>query len=1241
LRDLAIYHLSMKPISRASGRSAVAAAAYRAGESLTNERDGLTHDFSRRVGVEHAEIVLPFGVEAVWANDRSALWNAAERSEQRKDARVAREFEIALPNELTAEQRLEAARAFAQSLADRYGAAVDVAVHSPHGETDIRNHHAHLMMTVRSVEPEGLGDKTLMEQENKWLLSRALPTTQLQLREVRQSWEGIANERLAAAGLDIRIDHRSHQERGLEIEPTEHMGVHATHMQRDGMDVSRVRLDAEAARRNGELIRQKPEQVLSLITGEKSVFDRHDIARTLHRYVDEPEAFQTAFATVMASPALVELQSEQPSGQGGIDRRIQSGQARYSTREMVNLERNLADSAMRMREGRGHGVERQHVQAALAGQDAAIRQSVATDSIAKLERGEVSAADRTRQITTAGLSEEQRIAVEHITGGEQIAAVVGFAGAGKSTMLSAARQAWERQGFSVHGAALSGKAAEGLEESSGIASRTLASWDHGWEAGRGELGPKDVLVIDEAGMVGSRQLARIVGETERRGTKLVLVGDHEQLQAIGAGAPFRAIAERTGFAELRDIRRQRDGWQRAASMDFARHRTGEGLGAYAEHGGVSFSQSREGARSQIVRDYMADLQERPDGSRLAMAHRRVDVRALNEEIRTARQEGGDLARGGEAGERSFQTNDGERYFAAGDRIVFLENNRDLGVKNGMLGTVTAVEDGRLEARLDAKGRAGAERTVSMAIADYAAIDHGYATTIHKTQGATVDRSFVLASSTMDRHLTYVAMTRHRDEGRLYAGRDEFTNRHAGRLVEHGKAPYEHDPQNRGSYYVTLQTDAGSKRTIWGVDLERAMLETAPKIGDRIGLEHRGSETVRLPDGRTAERHSWRVRSADELAFRQLKYKLSRDGSKETTLDYAKDFAQRRGIAGQLGVHSEIEVPRQFEPWSPERGGEGAVARQSQAGTTPADLRDRRASHSQGLGSGEDRHSEPSPGKPETQQQRSPIIPEWAPGLREERQAARETVAQAPSVQQPDKKRGLFAGLKLDTGGERSDFSREQGSTGVSKSLGRAGGPDGAARRSDNTDLVRATEAYARSYRDAARMGEMGLPVVEHQKVALHKAGAALDGLRPGSTVELQSALRHDPQTRRVMNEAKGPERATQLLAGMARERQAQQDPTIRAERLVARWNKLEEEHGKLGRWQQREDREKVEAGLRAIAGEIAKDSTVEMALREKQRELGIREDSRLGQAIRQADIGKALERSLDRGERDREQDRSR
>ncbi len=777
---MAIYHCSMKPVSRGGGRSAVAAIAYRTASRIMNEREGLVHDFTRKSGVVHCEIVLLEGSQAKWALDRSVLWNAVEFAEKRKDARLAREFEIALPHELNADQRLALVRAFARDLADRYGAAVDFAIHAPGGESDIRNIHAHVMMTTRTVGPDGLGEKTLIERENKWLLNHDLPTSQMQLREIRQAWETHANRALMQAGHEIRIDHRSHLERGLEIEPTEHMGVHASEIDRRGGSVSRTRIDEEAARRNAELIKQKPEQVLTLITGEKSVFDRYDVARALHRYIDDFGQFRNAFAAVMGSKALVELRKET----GGE-------LARYTTREMLEIEHAMAASADRMSQHSGHGVNRHHVDQALRLQDEAIRAMTEGTSSRRVEQGNAaSSTGEPRSMPQAGLSEEQRLAVRHVTGLEQIAAVIGFAGAGKSTMLAAARTAWEAQGYRVHGAALAGKAAEGLEESSGIISRTLASWEHSWQAGRAELGSSDILVIDEAGMVGSRRLGRFVEEVERRGAKLVLVGDHEQLQAIGAGSPFRAIAERIGAVELSEIRRQKEDWQRQASIAFATHRTGEGLSAYADRGQVHFADSKDGARDALVRDYLADRDERPKDSRIALAHRRADVRAINDAIRSELQARGVLAKddavepghsdrqgavqegAGTNREIVYQTNDGRRGFAPGDRIVLLENNRDLGVKNGMLGMVTAVEPDAIQVRLDGSGQ-NAARLISIPVRSYQSFDHGFATTIHKSQGATVDRAFVMASTTMDRHLTYVAMTRHRHAVGLYAGRDEL------------------------------------------------------------------------------------------------------------------------------------------------------------------------------------------------------------------------------------------------------------------------------------------------------------------------------------------------------------------------------------------------------------------------------------------------------------------------------------
>lgn len=913
---MAIYHLSTKPVSRSSGRSAVASAAYRCAVLLVNQRDGLVHDFTRKEGVAHSEIVLPQGVSAGWALDRSTLWNAAEFAEKRKDARVAREFEIALPHELSPEGRLKAARAFAQDLANRYGAAVDFAIHSPSEHGDIRNHHAHVLMTTRQVGKAGLGEKTCLEHKNARLLANGMATTDMQLRDIRQSWEGIANRQLQHEGLDVRIDHRSHIERGLELSPTEHMGVHASQMRQQGMAVERGRLDDEAARQNAALIRQKPEQVLTLISHEKSVFDRHDIAKTLHRYInDDAQTFQNAFAAVLASSALVELQAERiDPGTGKVSN------ARYSTREMIDLELAMARSAVRLHQAQSHGVDPRHVDRAIERQDRSLRRS---------SGGMLAASD-----PSAGLSDEQRHAIKHITGSERIAVVVGFAGAGKSTMLTAARKAWEAQGYQVHGAALSGKAAEGLEESSGIESRTLASWSYSWDQGRNLIGSSDLFVIDEAGMVGSRQLARFIGEAEERGAKIVLVGDHEQLQAIGAGAPFRAIAEQIGHVELSGIRRQRHDWQRQASVAFATHKTAEGLAAYRDHGDIHFAESRDAAMAQIVRDYIDDNEKRPDGTRVAMAHRRADVRALNATIRSELQnrqrlerslglsdgpdrgDRGDVEDRGNSGdvaELTFQTSNGKRAFASGDRIIFLENNRDLGVKNGMLGTVEDVEKGRIVARLD--GRGG--DSVSIPTDSYQAIDHGYATTIHKNQGATVDRAFVLASSTMDRHLAYVAMTRHRDSVQLYADIKEFTS--AGRLVDHGVAPYEHNRRARENYFVTLENDKGERHTVWGVDLNRAMRDASPAIGDKIGLQHVGATPVTLPDGTKAERNAWRVVKGEELAYQKLASRLSRSGAKETTLDYISEFAERRGIASdpriagdqgiadQLGLKSEIEL----------------------------------------------------------------------------------------------------------------------------------------------------------------------------------------------------------------------------------------------------------------------------------------------------------------------------------------------
>ena len=205
---MAIFHLSSKPLSRSTGRSAVAAAAYRSGTLLVDERTGREHNYTFRSGVGYDELVLPEGADAgFWT--RAQLWNAAELAEARKDARTAREWVLALPEELTAENRKVLAVGFARELAGRYGCAVDVVVHKPDKAGDQRNHHAHLLATTRAVVGQGMGDKVAIELSDAKRLSLGLGQGRQEIEAVRALWAGHANAALERQGAEARIDPRS------------------------------------------------------------------------------------------------------------------------------------------------------------------------------------------------------------------------------------------------------------------------------------------------------------------------------------------------------------------------------------------------------------------------------------------------------------------------------------------------------------------------------------------------------------------------------------------------------------------------------------------------------------------------------------------------------------------------------------------------------------------------------------------------------------------------------------------------------------------------------------------------------------------------------------------------------------------------------------------------------------------------------------------------------------------------
>ncbi|WP_034159976.1 Ti-type conjugative transfer relaxase TraA [Sphingomonas sp. ERG5] len=867
---MAIYHFSAKVISRANGSSAVASAAYRSASRLHDERLDRAHDFSNKAGVVHSEVVLPDGAPE-HLSDREKLWNAVEAAEKRIDAQLAREIEFAIPREMTKEQGVALARDFVKrELVDR-GMIADLNVHWDVGADGVAKPHAHVMLTMRDADEDGFGKK-----------NRDWNRTDL-LEKWRERWSEHVNQRLAELDIDARIDHRSLAAQGIELEPQHKIGPAASRMAAQDLESERHSEHLEIARTNGDKIIASPGIVLDAISHSHATFTTRDLARFIHRHSDGKEQFDQAMGAVRASPELVAL---------GKDGR---GEDRFTSREMIETERRLERATAGLEAHRRHGVADQHRKLALV--RAAMRELV--------------------------LSPEQRSAFEHVTKAQGVGVVVGYAGTGKSVMLGVARDAWESAGYQVQGAALSGIAAENLEGGSGIQSRTIASLEHQWSQGRELLTNRHVLVIDEAGMIGTRQMERVIAEAEKRGAKVVLVGDPEQLQAIEAGAAFRSIAERHGSVEITDIRRQNEDWQRQSTRHLATERTAEAITAYRDHGAIHPAATREDARNELVDRWDRQRQAEPTSSRIILTHTNDEVAALNLAARQRLREAGALGP-----DVTWQAEKGERRFATGERVMFGRNERGLGVKNGSLGHIESITPTRIAVRLD-DGRA-----VAFDHRDYAAIDHGYAATVHKAQGVTVDRVHVLATPGLDRHAAYVALSRHRESVDLHYGRDDFAD--DGKLV---RTLSRERAKDMASDYTR---DFADRRQIVlpAPALEKAMPEPARDPFARVGLSTSTSELARpskasafeplpaLPDAVT--RHTRIVRAMQ----------FARSVGEPFTADQRQQLSNSRAGLNAIRPHGalDLETALANDPRLTREAAEGRTAATVRAMQLEAELR---------------------------------------------------------------------------------------------------------------------------------------------------------------------------------------------------------------------------------------------------------------------------------------------------------------
>jgi conjugative relaxase-like TrwC/TraI family protein len=443
------------------------------------------------------------------------------------------------------------------------------------------------------------------------------------------------------------------------------------------------------------------------VTEENATFQRRDAIRAAAR-----SARQGASLDEIVERADRFLTSEQA---------IQLVEGRWTTPEMLAMEARVLDLAS--------GSPRRELRAAQE------RVAAAVDA-------------------RPSLSDEQRLMVESLChDGRPIDVVIGRAGAGKTFTLDAVREAFQASGHHVVGVSLAARAARELEAGAGITSSTVHALQAALDSGRARLQAGDVLVVDEAGMLGTRLMARLAEEAERVHAKMILVGDPKQLPAVEAGGLFAALAERTTTVELTENRRQRDPEECLITAALRDGRTELAVRRLDDHGHVTVAHNSDALRDQMVIDWW---KHRADGRDVVMgAVHRSDVRDLNARAHAALESTGEL---GEV----IAVVDEQRY-CVDDRVLALENRYDLGVLNGDLGRVVRAEEHGLRIACDA----GQEVVLPL---DYVTdhLQHGYARTVHKTQGLTCDVALLLGDDSLYAELGYTGLTRGSHENHLYA-----------------------------------------------------------------------------------------------------------------------------------------------------------------------------------------------------------------------------------------------------------------------------------------------------------------------------------------------------------------------------------------------------------------------------------------------------------------------------------------
>lgn len=780
---MAIYYLEAKLISRSKGRTAIAAAAYRACERLADKRTGLTHDYSRKQGLVQATILLPQNAPKSY-HERELLWNAVEQAERRKDAQLAREIIIALPRELSETQNWQLAKAFVQHEFVNKGMIADLTFHRGHRHEEGQP-HVHVLLTTREITSQGFGRKI-----------RAWNNREL-LQNWRANWATHCNQAFIRLGLTCRIDHRSLVEQGIDLEPQNKIGP------KIARDHSEKLVDhRRIARDNGERIYANPLIALTALVKANSAYTDADLQAFVFRHSDGNAQFERVLAkvrqyakthhvTLDQSPTIIDhllfddavSQTDQPSmtDEQIVTNVISHCETLESTFNLPALQTNVMAHTQNQ-------AQHQRVMAFIQAHTAMIALGLGEDGrehfttrtafkkemqlmadVNTLAKRNTFSTNKMKMRTSAKkftLNSSQKAALAHITAAQNVGLIEGFAGTGKTHLLKAAYDVWHHSGYQVYGVALSGIASLGLEDGSDQ-SNTIESFTWCLRESKIRLTPKSIVVMDEMSMTGLDDMAKIVAAVRNAGAKFVGVGDIEQTQSIKRGASARAIIEQIGAVKLDQIVRQKVEWQRQATLEMETAQTRCALERYEQHGRIHLTKDMASCQAQVLDHWLHCLNQQGASpqSALMIAHQNETVNWLNIHARQLLLDAGRL----KGDTYFFNADQRQLSVCIGERLLFLENDKTLGVRNGHFGTLDAVEGDKFKIRLDS----GKQITIGQ---DYRHINYGYAATVHRLQSYTCNYGIVCFDGHgWDRHLTLVGCSRHQLDLMLIASQAHFAD----------------------------------------------------------------------------------------------------------------------------------------------------------------------------------------------------------------------------------------------------------------------------------------------------------------------------------------------------------------------------------------------------------------------------------------------------------------------------------